>query len=52
MKVKEIVFLVEEEPTGGYNARALGQSIFTQGETKEELKENINDAISCHFDNP
>lgn len=50
MKVKEIVFIVEEDPEGGYNARALGYSIFTEGETLEELKENIKDAIKCHFD--
>ena len=25
----EIVFLVEEDPEGGYCARALGESIFT-----------------------
>jgi predicted RNase H-like HicB family nuclease len=33
-----------------YNAQALGCSIFTQGETVEELKENIMDALRCHFD--
>lgn len=48
--VNEIIFLIEEDPEGGYNARALGQSIFTQGETAEELKENILDALKCHFD--
>ncbi|MCX9083189.1 MAG: hypothetical protein OIN87_00115 [Candidatus Methanoperedens sp.] len=37
-------------PEGGYNAQALGYSIFTQGETVEELKENIVDALRCHFD--
>lgn len=50
MTVKEIVFIVEEDPEGGYNAEALGYSIFTEGETIEELKENIKDAIRCHFD--
>jgi predicted RNase H-like HicB family nuclease len=48
--VKEIIFLIEEDPEGGYNAQALGESIFTQGETTEELKENIKDALRCHFD--
>jgi len=51
MKLKEIIFLVEEDLEGGYNAKALGYSIFTEGETLEELKENIKDAIKCHFDN-
>lgn len=51
MPMKEIIFLIEEDPEGGYNAQALGESIFTQGETTEELKENIKDALRCHFDN-
>ena len=50
MRVKEIVFLVEEDPEGGYTARALGLSIFTEGETLEELKKNVKDALKCHFD--
>jgi len=50
MKVKEIVFIVEEDPEGGYTARALGYSIFTEAETIEELKESVKDALRCHFD--
>ncbi len=50
MKVEEIIFMVEEDPEGGYNAKALGHSIFTEGETLEELRENIKDALKCHFD--
>ena len=50
MRVHEIIFLVEEDPEGGYNARALGQSIFTQGDTLEEVKNNIKSALECHFD--
>jgi len=50
MKKREIIFLVEEDPEGGYNARGLGYSIFTEGETLVELKENIKDALRCHFD--
>ncbi|HON72442.1 MAG TPA: 2-oxoisovalerate dehydrogenase [bacterium] len=50
MKVKEIIFTVEEDPEGGYNASALGYSIFTEGDSLEELRENIKDAIRCHFD--
>ena len=47
--MNEIIFLIEEDPEGGYNARALGESIFTQGETFEETKRNIKDAVDCHF---
>lgn len=48
--MNEIIFLVEEDFEGGYNARALGESIFTQGESIEELRTNIRDAVDCHFE--
>ncbi len=50
MAEKEIIFLVEESPEGGYEAHALGHSIFTEADSFEELKEMIRDAVSCHFD--
>ncbi len=46
----EIIFLVENAVEGGYTARALGESIFTEGEELEELRANIRDAVDCHFD--
>jgi hypothetical protein len=46
----EIIFAVQESPEGGFEARALGHSIFTQAETMEELKAMIRDAVICHFD--
>jgi predicted RNase H-like HicB family nuclease len=46
----EIIFLVEEDPEGGYVARAIGESIFTQAETLEELREMVKDAVYCHFE--
>ena len=48
--MNEIFFLVEEALEGGYNARAIGEAIFTQGDSLEELKTNIRDAVQCHFD--
>lgn len=45
----EIIFLVEEDPEGGYIAKAIGESIFTQAESISELKEMLRDAVSCHF---
>lgn len=42
--------MVEEAPEGGYVAKALGESIFTQAETLEELRMEIKEAVSCHFD--
>jgi len=46
----EIIFVVEESPEGGYEARALGHSIFTQAETAEALRDAVRDAVVCHFD--
>ena len=46
----EIVFEVTEATEGGFNARALGYSIFTQGEDWSDLKSMVIDAVRCHFD--
>jgi len=48
--MSEIIFIVEESAEGGFEARALGQSIFTEGESMDELKGNIREAIRCHFE--
>ena len=48
--MKEIFFIIEESLEGGYEARALDLSIFTEAETIEELKDAIRDAVRCHFD--
>jgi len=50
MKTKEIIFIVEETLDGGYEARAVGESIFTEAENIDELKRNIAEAVRCHFD--
>jgi len=47
--MSEIIFIIENSDEGGYTAKALGYSIFTEGETMDELKENIKDAVKCHF---
>ena len=46
----EIVFSVSESPEGGYEAKALGHSIYTQAETLDELRAAVQDAVHCHFD--
>jgi predicted RNase H-like HicB family nuclease len=48
--MKELIFLVEEDPEGGYTARALSASIFTEADTLEELRAHIREAVRCHFD--
>ena len=50
MNNNELIFLIEEDPESGYNAKALGPSIFVQGETIADLKINIKDALECHYD--
>ncbi len=47
--MSEIVFLVEDDPDGGYTARALGESIFTQADDLETLREMIRDSVQCHY---
>lgn len=48
--MNEIVFEVIEADEGGYAARALGHSIFTQSEDRNELKEMVREAVLCHFE--
>ena len=46
----EIIFEVrEDEMDGGFVATALGHDIATQGDTVEELREMVRDAVHCHF---
>ena len=48
--MNEIIFLVEEAPEGGYTARALGASIFTEADDLEQLHDQVRDAVLCHFE--
>ena len=48
--MNELIFLVEEAPEGGYTARALGASIFTEADDLPELHARVRDAVRCHFD--
>jgi hypothetical protein len=46
----ELIFLVKEAPEGGFTARALGESIFTEADDLPALRENVRDAVRCHFE--
>jgi predicted RNase H-like HicB family nuclease len=48
--MNEIIFLIEEDPEGGFIATAIGEDIITDGDTMQEIKENVKDAVECHFD--
>ena len=50
MASAEIIFEVTEAAEGGFDARALGHSIFTQGKDWADLKTMVRDAVRCHFD--
>lgn len=48
--MSEIVFEVrEDEQDGGFVATACGHAIATQGDTLEELRAMVRDAVRCHF---
>ena len=48
-ETNQIEFLVEEDPDGGYLARAKSESIFTQADNRDDLREKALDAVRCHF---
>ena len=50
MAGSEIVFVVDEAPEGGYVARAVGESIVTEADDLDSLREMVRDAVVCHFD--
>ena len=50
LQLSEIIFEVQEdEVDGGYVATALGHGIVTQGDTLNDLREMVKDAVHCHF---
>ncbi len=47
----EIIFEVTEDETdGGYSASAIGYGIHTQGDSREEVRSNVREAVDCYFD--
>jgi hypothetical protein len=48
--VNKLTFVAEREPNGGYTARALEASIFTEADDFESLRAMILDAARCHFE--
>jgi len=48
--MSEIIFLIEEADDGGFIAKGLNYGIYTDADTVEELRNNIRDAVACHFD--
>lgn len=48
--MEELIFLVKESDEGGLIAQGVGISIITEAETIPALKEEIKDALHCHFE--
>lgn len=48
--MNEIIFEVTDAPRGGFTARALGASAYTEADTLAELREAVRGAVRCHFD--
>ena len=48
--MSEVVFVVEEAPEGGFTARAVGESIFTEADPLPQLHDRAREAVRCHFD--
>ena len=46
----ELIFEIRDAEEGGYYARALGHAIFTQADTWEELRANVLEVTSLHFE--
>ena len=50
MKMPRVLqFFIQNSEEGGYTAEAVGYSIYTQGETLDEVVGNIKEAVECHF---
>ena len=46
----EIIFTITESYDGGYEAKAVGHSIYTQCDDYNELSAVLRDAVKCHFE--
>ena len=47
----EIIFEVtEDDVDGGYSASALGYGIHTQGDSVDEIRRNVKEAVDCYFE--
>lgn len=45
----ELVFEVVQEGDGGYCAECLTENIFTEGDTWDELRQNVREATAAYF---
>ncbi len=50
MNDTEILFIIEESPEGGFVARGIGADIVTEGDTLDQVRAKVREAVECHFD--
>ena len=51
MSETEIIFEIsEDELDGGYSASAMGLGIHAQGDTMDDIRRNVREAVDCYFD--
>jgi hypothetical protein len=48
--MEEVIFLIEDDVEGGFTAKGVGVSIYTQADSIEDLKIAVIDAVRCHFE--
>ena len=45
----ELIFEITQEADGGYVAEALGENIATEGDTWQQLRSNIMEAVEAYY---
>ncbi len=45
----EILFEIAQDADGGFSAEAIGENIFTQADSWEELRANVRKAVQAFF---
>ena len=48
--IESVFEVTEDDVDGGYSARAVGYGIHTQGDSVEEIRTNVREAVDCYFD--
>lgn len=47
--MSEIVFEISPDSDGGFTAEALGESIFTEADSWDELRSNVREAVQAFY---
>jgi predicted RNase H-like HicB family nuclease len=49
--MSELIFEVTQEADGGYCAECLTENIFTQGDSWDQLRANVKEAVTAFYFN-